>query len=259
MIAKYLAQVAILLESPSDSIEEAQQVFSAVDSAITRLHFLARAIRRASQWKFDPESLGFRTDEDRLFHWFAIDRVQRLFPAAKKSLCEHMSDFMATRRAALIRMQQHAQVLAEKREVNPLPRIGTQAGIQASQRRTISSSQISHESSTSSSQNRATISEVHGRASILTPAPQMSDLRSSAFRQNYYKQTLVSISSSNYSLQGSKTASEYPLPPQFKGETGCVPCIFCLEPVQMNRANLKSKKNIWTCVPSPPISTTICN
>lgn len=256
-ITNRLTPVAIVLKSPSDAFEEAQHIFPAVDSAISRLHSLARAIRRSSRKETDVTSLSVRGTEHEDFRRFALAYVQRLFPAARLSLYEHMSNFLTMRRVALLRMQQHAQDLAEKQEVKPTDASDTKPDIQGLRQATAPSGRTE---SKAPPRNQIPASKIHSPASIVTRDLPKSVFDKARFREFYHKTSTVPVASSSYSRQDDKTSSDYPPPPQFKGESGRVPCTFCREPIQINSTNLKKKTNEWTYVSKhshqvqPPIS-----
>lgn len=246
MANKQRTSVATLYEARSNSPEEARQMLQAIDSAIERLHFLARTIRRASHREPGKELLGFRSRGDELFHQYAITRVKMLFPYAKKSLWEHIGGFMATRRAALLLTQQHAIGLTAKRDNESSDRTGIQAISPGSHQGSVSTSQNMCETP---SQNRIPVPNFASNSKLGLLRP--STMGKSSFKEIYHKQSTISIPSSTFSRQDSKTALEYPTPPPFKDESGKVPCTFCREPLQLSKSDLKNKKNSWTYVIIP--------
>ena len=239
--ARYGGSLASLLrtveqskgEKPTFLNTESQSRLSAIDSALDRLHFLAKAIRKASAKRQEQNLFNFVSDEDKFFHDVAISYVKRKCPNARPSLREHMGDIIAGRRRALLQKHRHARKLRTRRAPKPSP------APKPEQRLT-----------TSVEKDAAGLLNPGGTSHVLSSvagskATQASKMDRRTALQHIRQKPALSIRSSASSQQGISMSAEYPDPPQVKPREAHVQCPFCLEPLLAVELRKGTKNEYW--------------
>ena len=205
---------------------------SAIDSALDRLHFLAKAIRKASAKRHEQDLFIFASDEDKFFRDVAIFYVKRNCPNARLGLREHMGDIIAGRRQALLQKHRHAIKLRTRRTYKPPP------APKPEQRLTTSAKKDTAEMPTPGGMP-------FEQPSIATSkATQASKMDRRAVLKLIQQKPVLSILSSTSSQQGFSMA-KYPDPPQVKPHEAHVPCPYCLEPLPAVEMRKGTKNEYW--------------
>ncbi|KAL5090449.1 hypothetical protein Trisim1_004349 [Trichoderma cf. simile WF8] len=221
-------------KDPRFSNTESRRTLSAVDSALDRLNFLARAIRKASVRSQEQDLLNFTNDEDKLFRKFAISYVKRKYPNARSSLREHMGNSIAAHRRVLLLKHQHASKLKLRRAPKPLYH-------QKVQQPPLATSKIEH--------LEIPVSKVflHSQSSMaadsrITQASQMDGKR--ALQIIHQKPTLSIRSSGSFQPEDS-TQMQYPDPPRINPGERYAQCPYCMEPLLEVDLLRGSKNKYW--------------
>jgi hypothetical protein len=213
---------------------------SAIESALERLHFLAKAIRKASTQR-ELDLATFETDEDKFFYDMAIAYVKWKCPNARPSLRGHMGDIIAARRRALLQKQRHARKLTTRRDA---PKTST--ALKAAR----------HQMASFNNLDDTTDSLVvgHNRGAIYgLQLPRVADskaTRASKMDGNValgliYGKPTLSIRTSASSQQGAHMPAQYPDPPIVEPNERHVQCHYCLEPLPVAEMRKGTKNEYW--------------
>jgi hypothetical protein len=216
---------------------ESQRCLSAIESALERLHFLAKAIRKASIQR-EPDLATFETDEDKFFHDMATAYVKWKCPNARPSLRGHMGDIIAARRRALLQKQRHARKLTTRRDA---PKTATAL------------KPARHQMASFNNLDDTTDSPAPGFGGAPPRLPGIADSKATraskmdgnvALRFIYGKPTL-SIRTSASSQQGAHMPAQYPDPPIVEPNERHVQCHYCLEPLPVAEMRKGTKNEYW--------------
>lgn len=214
---------------------------SAIDSALDRLHFLARAIRKASSGIQEQEPLNSRNDDDKIFRDIATSYVKWKCPHARPSLRDHMGDTIAERRRILLQKYLHALRLKKRRSPKPSHvRVPEQRLMPFDKKhaaklpiREAANLQIqggmSHGLSSAAASRATEASKMDGRAAL----------------QRIYQKPALSIRSSGSSQHRISSAAEYPDPPRIGDGEKSVQCPYCLEPLSVANIRRGAKNEYW--------------
>ncbi|KFY79386.1 hypothetical protein V498_08945, partial [Pseudogymnoascus sp. VKM F-4517 (FW-2822)] len=198
---------------------DSQHWLSAINSALDRLNFLAKAIRQASARRYEQDMLTFATDEDKFFHAIAISYIKLKCPNARLSLREHMGDSIARRRRAILLKQRHAKNLKTRRAPKPSPALNPE-----------------HPLPPSVEKPTAKLPALGGDWPGLpsaggSRATQASKMDRKAALRHIHQRPPLSSRSSGSSQQGDSLAAEYPEAPRIEAGEKHVQCPYCLQPL----------------------------
>ncbi|KAH8702324.1 hypothetical protein BGW36DRAFT_424603 [Talaromyces proteolyticus] len=213
--------------SPQNLAEEA---WSATESAIDGLHFMASAIRRSStQSQRYNLSSRFDRDDDISFEEYSVLLVKRDFPNARRSLCEQLGASIAVRRKRLFRSNIHEEKLSTRREI-VLPKQGS--GPVAQPR--VSPSQADAQ---------LTASQPHRLKIEYKASPWSDDTRSKldsmAVRSYLNRGPSLSTISTGSSVRNTKV--DYPAKPNAGNDDKYCACPYCAKPLELGRLRMDAK------------------
>lgn len=196
--------------------QDSQRCLAAIGAAVDRLHFLAKAIRKASVRTSDQRLFEFTDDDDKNFYNTVVSYIRLKFPDSRPSLREHLSDTIVKRRRALLDKERHGRKLQTRRSSTKqthqpqVPTTGVESEVAAPPLRL----------------------QAPLPSTIVSKVTQASKMDGIAAMKRITQKHSLSIASSNRSRNDDGTLIGYPDPPRFKKGDRSVPCPYCLEPLQ---------------------------
>ena len=214
-------------------IEDSRRYLSSMDSALSRLHFLANAIRKASAKRPEQDQLSFLSENDKLFRDVAVAYVKRECPDARPSLKEHVSNFIAERRRALLQRNRHAKKLKMRRRLNQTPSSKTEPPKVSSNEKFVKTrpprAEVLRMPPSESGSKATRASKLDGRLAL----------------QQINRKPALSIRSSGSSRQQISESVMYPDPPKIAPGNKHVQCPYCLEPLPVSEMRKPPVNEYW--------------
>lgn len=213
--------------------KESGQCITSIDAALNRLHFLASAIRKASAQGPEQGQFSFLNENDKLFHNVAVAYVKRECPDARPSLREHMADFIAERRRAILQRNRHAKKLKTRRKPNVPPSLKTESSKKLTNMKTPTNIP------TQATDFRTMPSESGSKAT------QASKMDGRLAHRHINQRPTISMRSSGSSRQRATESVIYPDPPKIGRGDKFVQCPYCLEPLLVAEMRKLAENEYW--------------